>query len=259
MQTLQKYLNQHLNQACILSCFDKINSTNDFLLNQTQLSKDIHVCITNTQTSGRGQYQRLWQDSPNGSLLFSVAYPFAAGANISGLSLVVGLSIVNTLKDILNLNNLSVKWPNDIYANGEKLAGILIENKAQGQRNTAVIGVGINVNFPDDFSCQNPFVDLNSLLEIPLTTQKKHWLLTAILNQFFIDIAKFEQQGFAAFKSSWLKQNYLKDKTLSLKDGLSYQVSGVADDGALMLLNKQKTQLLYNSSQITAINPTKGG
>lgn len=254
MQDLHQYLTQHLDKNCIVSIFDEINSTNDFLLKQANQSNP-QICITKTQTAGRGQYQRVWQDNPSGCFLLSIKYQFPNNIQISGLSLLVGLSVIDALKQIIPLVNVSLKWPNDIYHQQQKLAGILIENQHKNQQNNAVIGIGINQSLPDNFACTTAWTDLRRILNRHLTKIEEYQIYAQIIKQVLADISIFEQKGFMNFKNRWQKVNYLKGKKLQLDNKQIYQVNGVAIDGALLLTNiNTKTPLsLYNSNQICAI------
>ncbi|WP_373378994.1 biotin--[acetyl-CoA-carboxylase] ligase [Cupriavidus nantongensis] len=99
------------------------------------------------QTAGRGRQGRPWQGQAG--MTFSVALPLAlAPAQLSGLSLAVGLALAEALGDLAPAlgARVGLKWPNDLQIDGRKLAGILIESVPAGpQRVWAVIGIGLNL------------------------------------------------------------------------------------------------------------------
>lgn len=99
------------------------------------------------QTAGRGRLGRPWQGQAG--MTFSVALPFAlAPAQLTGLSLAVGLALAEALGDVdARLGaRVGLKWPNDLQIDGRKLAGILIESVPAGpNRIWAVIGIGLNL------------------------------------------------------------------------------------------------------------------
>jgi BirA family transcriptional regulator, biotin operon repressor / biotin---[acetyl-CoA-carboxylase] ligase len=127
----------------------KTNSTNDLLkrmLREQQLPEGfvVHSCF---QTAGKGQVGNSWESTDGENLLFSMAlYPLRIKVEEQFLiSQLVSVAIKNTLDNYAD--NVSVKWPNDIYWNDKKLGGILIENSLQsGRIKSTVIGIGINVN-----------------------------------------------------------------------------------------------------------------
>lgn len=251
MKNLKKYLTKNLDRDCILSCFEQINSTNDFLLNQPSIRLP-HICISNHQTHGKGQHGRVWQSAKNSSLLLSLKYPFSADTDLSGLSLMVGLSIVNTLKQhfkITHCEQLQIKWPNDIYYQAKKLAGILIENQVQGSDINSVIGMGINIALPDDFSCDSPFIDLKTILR---DKPNKASFCLLIIEQLLTDIATFEQNRFMHFLPQWRLLDYLYQAKITLMDKTTYQANGVNYLGGLQLVGKESC-VLYDSSRIKEI------
>ena len=246
---LKQYLSQHLAQDCLLSCFEQIDSTNDFLLKQARTTKP-HICIALNQTKGRGQYHKNWQSDLGKHILLSVKYRFSSGVVLNGLSLVIGLSTINALRTIIGITDLKLKWPNDIYYQDKKLAGILIENQAQGRQNTGVIGLGINMALPDDFLGDQLAIDLACILgKLPDINQ----LYLSIINQILVDITLFERYGFTYFLPKWQAVDYLAGRNIILTNGQTYQADGINQVGALCLKNKQNHQVLYHSNQIKAI------
>jgi BirA family biotin operon repressor/biotin-[acetyl-CoA-carboxylase] ligase len=106
------------------------------------------VVITDNQTDGKGQRGNRWESEPGKNLTFSVLIKpsFLPVSKQFELTVVTSLALVTTLKE-LGLPNVWVKWPNDIYASGGKIAGILIENVVRAsQLEWAILGIGLNVN-----------------------------------------------------------------------------------------------------------------
>jgi birA, biotin-[acetyl-CoA-carboxylase] ligase region len=107
------------------------------------------IVCADTQAAGRGQYGRFF-DSPNGGLYFSlILEPDLPLDHLSLITLATGLACLRVLKSQFGLSPL-IKWPNDIYLDGRKVAGILCENvikpSSGGSTATVIIGVGMNVN-----------------------------------------------------------------------------------------------------------------
>ncbi|MEI6123757.1 MAG: biotin--[acetyl-CoA-carboxylase] ligase [Bacteroidota bacterium] len=136
---------------------DAIESTNAFA--ETLLADrkiDSSTCIiTNNQTSGKGMGRNKWHSEPNLNLIFSLVYfpDFLLASNQFALNKTVALAVSDLLKQLLDKENIFIKWPNDIYINDKKGAGILIKTSVQYQTiNWAIIGIGININqksFPE--------------------------------------------------------------------------------------------------------------
>jgi len=99
------------------------------------------VFLAYEQTSGRGQLKNSWESSPGENLLFSIVlYPgFLEIRRQFMLSKVVTLGIYKAIHKYVD--NLRIKWPNDIYSGNQKLGGILIENSIMsGLLKSSVVG-----------------------------------------------------------------------------------------------------------------------
>jgi BirA family transcriptional regulator, biotin operon repressor / biotin---[acetyl-CoA-carboxylase] ligase len=110
------------------------------------------LVIAERQTKGRGRLGRRWQSPSGTNLLFSVLFrPQFSINRVFCLTMLVAASIVDAIRSITGLNAL-IKWPNDIYCRGKKMAGILTEFSADSKTiEYVVVGTGINVNWdPDD-------------------------------------------------------------------------------------------------------------
>jgi BirA family transcriptional regulator, biotin operon repressor / biotin---[acetyl-CoA-carboxylase] ligase len=135
---------------------DQTVSTNLFL--QELLKKDKPhngtLVVAKEQTGGKGQFGNKWYSRKGENLTFSfVLYPdYLMAGNQFNLSKFVSLALFDTV--IRYLDNVKIKWPNDLFAGQKKIAGILIENTIRGtQISTSIIGIGLNVNqkdFPKD-------------------------------------------------------------------------------------------------------------
>lgn len=127
-----------------------IGSTNDYLknLSKTTVLEDETVVQTLHQTHGKGQMGASWQFEIGKSLAFSI---FKRHQSISiehqyMVNFGVSLGVKRAL-DALGIPKVSIKWPNDILADGKKICGILVENQFQNNKTmSSVIGIGINVN-----------------------------------------------------------------------------------------------------------------
>jgi len=128
------------------------HSTNDFLISMAKSEPVKHGTIVQTefQTQGRGQVGNRWEDSPGENLIFSfiikeIEIPISQQYLFN---LISSVSIAKALDKYLKEGDkLEVKWPNDIYLNDMKLAGILIESSVFGRSmEWVVVGIGLNVN-----------------------------------------------------------------------------------------------------------------
>jgi len=106
------------------------------------------LVITERQTRGRGRLGRQWHSPSGVNLLFSVLFrpPFSLD-RVFSLTMLVAVSLVDAIREMTGLKTL-IKWPNDIYCNGKKTAGILTEFSADTKAiEYVVVGTGLNVNW----------------------------------------------------------------------------------------------------------------
>ena len=126
-----------------------IGSTNNHLIElaeKEQVAEGL-VVVCEEQLNGKGQRSNSWISEPGKNLTFSLYLtPDLSIQEHFALSKMVSISIIDFLKDFA-LNELTIKWPNDIYIKDKKVGGILIENKILGKRVvSSVIGIGLNIN-----------------------------------------------------------------------------------------------------------------
>lgn len=132
---------------------DAINSTNDYLkgLLQQQFVENFTIVTAENQTDGKGQMGSKWNVEAGKNLTFSVLVKdlLLEVNHIFHFNVAVAVSIIEALS-FLEIDALSIKWPNDILAGGKKIGGILIENslKSDGEI-VSIVGIGINVNQRD--------------------------------------------------------------------------------------------------------------
>jgi len=224
-----------------------IDSTNSELMRRAAQGDYSTVClVTHEQTAGRGRLGRAWL-SDQDSLTFSMGIPLKP-YDWSGLSLAVGVSIAQSLHP-----NIQIKWPNDLWVGGKKLAGILIETIAikdtrrddQSDSRYAVIGVGINLKAPSVSAIQElrtPPTGLRFLL--PHITREE--TLKRIQGPLMDAIKGFEAEGYASFAVQFAKRDALVGKSINLSNGLSGQYLGINGSGALMLQTENGVQTIVS-------------
>ena len=106
------------------------------------------VVITDHQTAGRGQRENTWEAEPNKNITLSLILKpvFLNVVQQFFLTISISLAVLETVQELM-LASVKIKWPNDILATDQKLAGILIQNSISGHRiQHAVVGIGLNVN-----------------------------------------------------------------------------------------------------------------
>lgn len=124
----------------------RIDSTNTYLKENYKSLENFTFVSADSQTCGKGRNQRTWISEDSKNLLFSLLIlDEKLISEFKKLSIVTAYSIITVLKEY-GINNLSIKWPNDIYYKDEKICGILLEAKTLDKIECLIVGVGINVN-----------------------------------------------------------------------------------------------------------------
>ena len=134
--------------------FEETGSTNELVLQRGRQGADAGLIIfAERQNAGRGRFGRRWESAPHRGLWFSLllrpALPLARWARLTTWAAVAVAAAVERVAG----RRASIKWPNDVFLDGKKVAGILIESGTDGAGLPfAVVGIGVNVNHePSDF------------------------------------------------------------------------------------------------------------
>ena len=200
------------------------------------------------QTAGKGRRGRTWVSPFGRNLYFSLIWSFAAGAaGLEGLSLVVGVALHRALCD-LGLDQVGLKWPNDLLVDQKKLAGILLEMQGDASGECqVVIGVGVNVHMPDEAHDQidQPWTDLSRLVGRSVS---RNQLMATILNHLVPALNLFAQEGFAPFKQDWHEAHAHQSQRVTLISGhqeISGICLGVDDHGAIVIEHADGKEAFY--------------
>ncbi|MFA9215461.1 MAG: biotin--[acetyl-CoA-carboxylase] ligase, partial [Candidatus Methylacidiphilales bacterium] len=125
---------------------NQVNSTNNYLKNLD--AENGLVVYTAYQTAGRGAAGNTWESEPNKNLLCSILleFNFVKIEHQAYINMAISIALQSVIQNITS-KKCDVKWPNDIYIENKKIAGILIENAIQGTvLKQTIIGIGLNVN-----------------------------------------------------------------------------------------------------------------
>lgn len=106
-----------------------------------------HVVIANAQSAGRGSHGRSWVSPAGVNIYLSIAERWSPVRPMPTLlTLAVGLGVADALHPLCDGALLGIKWPNDVLLARKKVAGVLVEGSTRDGEQTAVIGIGVNVN-----------------------------------------------------------------------------------------------------------------
>ena len=223
--------------------FDTVDSTSSFLLRQTPPAPGrASVALADDQTAGRGRHDRRWVSQKGASLCLSVAYTFATTPEtLLGLTPIMGVA-VNRAFDATGLNDVQLKWPNDLVFQDCKLGGLLAETQLKADRQvTVVAGVGINLNLPAELlelsvsGWAHRAIDLQSAMASPPSRDELAATITAELLGAF---DAFGSGRAASMLAHWRKQDWLLGKDIVVEEAgveVHGEAAGIDDEGALLL------------------------
>ncbi|ASV57422.1 hypothetical protein LJPFL01_4059 [Lelliottia jeotgali] len=214
-----------------------IDSTNQYLLDRISSLNSGDCCVAEYQQAGRGRRGRKWFSPFGANLYLSMFWRLEQGpAAAIGLSLVIGIVMAEVLHD-LGADKVRVKWPNDLYLNDRKLAGILVELTGKtGDAAQIVIGAGLNMVMRQ---VQADIVNQGwiTLQEAGITIDR-NTLAVRLIKELRDALTLFEQDGLAPFLSRWEKlDNFIhRPVKLIIGDKEIFGISrGIDAQGALLL------------------------
>jgi BirA family transcriptional regulator, biotin operon repressor / biotin---[acetyl-CoA-carboxylase] ligase len=236
--------------------FETVGSTNEYL-KTFKNNRSIKICLAEQQTKGKGRLNREWFSPFAKNIYMSCLYPFQKDVSeLSGLSLVISLAIVKTLKHYGVSQNLGVKWPNDIIYENKKISGSLIEIQAETHGVChAVIGMGINVNMlnAERGQISQAWTSMQKILN---TYIDRNALSASLINNLLEYLHRFESHGLAAFVDEWKKADCLTDQIISvtnINESVEGKVIGINEQGHLMLQLKSGKIRAFSSGDTSIV------
>ena len=211
------------------------------------------VALCEAQTAGRGRRGRSWQSPPASGICLSFRRRFERPlAAMSSLALVAGCLARQSLPPA-SQENVGIKWPNDLVANGRKLGGILIELRGELDGPCdAVIGIGINVRLAPatKSGIEQPTTDLTDLGD-PRTRSE---IAADLISALDAGLRHFDESGFAAFQEAWVEADIVRGQDIVVRRDHQEDIEGVAEgvsaDGRLQVATSSGT-LLLNEGEVS--------
>lgn len=234
----ERYLAAQLRQidpTTNLRLFDVVDSTNTSMARDAQTrSLESPIYLAEFQTAGRGRRGRAWVGDFGRNVAMTIGYsPQRQLAELGGLSCVVGLALIQML-EALGVR-AALKWPNDVWVQDRKLAGILVELVQTSKGAFAVIGIGLNVDLsPEQMEMIDQEVTCLRSLDVVISRED---LVVAIYENVRANVDLFVQEGFDRFIPAFNAVHRLQDSPAVLLAGRLTRegvVRGVDQDGALL-------------------------
>lgn len=237
--------------------FAEVSSTNAIALEEVAKTTPSEgtVISADYQLAGRGQIGSSWFSSPGENLLLSVILRprWLAARQQFSLSQAVSLAVADTIGHFTQVQAL-VKWPNDVYLEDQKMAGILIQNSLQGAYlQSSVVGIGLNVNelrFPDSLPRAG---SLRQYLGQPLDRREVQEVLFQRLEARYLQL---KNQPIAHLRAAYLQQLYRYQEWHPfqlLSNGLVFQgqIIGVKESGKLAIQMPDMDVQFFDLKEIT--------
>lgn len=220
---------------CLMSC----DSTNQRVKESAQ--QHAFACFSEHQSLGRGRRGREWLSPFAQNVYGSMGWQVKEGvSSLAGLSLAIAVVVMRGLTS-LGVNNIQLKWPNDLLIGGKKLGGILIEVNGDMQGECYLtVGFGLNVHMTDS-PVDQPWVSLRSAG----FTINRNQLAAVCLSQLSDLLSNYSDKGFAFYKGEWDQHDYAIDRPVCLIQGnrtIEGIYKGVDMQGHVRLLHNQRLQ-----------------
>lgn len=236
--------------------FQELDSTNAEAIRLYKLGKIKTATVLRAinQTHGRGYGNNLWESEPKKNLTFSIAC-FPANIEPSEqfvLTEIISLSLLKVVSGIITKEKVSIKWPNDLYVNNKKIAGVLIQNFINGRKiDFSVIGVGLNVN-------QEVFVsDAPNPTSLAIVT-KKHFVIEDLANKILQHFTTYMHQTdntemLKTIHNSYLTNLYKRGIPSLFKDKngiFNAIITDINNFGQIRLTTEHGTERTYGFKEI---------
>lgn len=220
---------------------DEVESTNNYAngLVLSDAAEEGTAVLTRFQQKGKGQQGNGWESEAGKNLLASIIlYPnFLSAGKQFYLSKITCLAIASCLAG--EVENVSVKWPNDIYIGNKKVAGILIENSIKGATLfSSIVGIGLNLN-------QEQFVsDAVNPIALKQITGKEYdaeLMLKKITKAFFAGYRKLKDGKYHEIDRAYMAQLYRNNEWAFYRMGgvvFEARIVGIGEFGQLQLENR---------------------
>ncbi|QTT86581.1 bifunctional biotin--[acetyl-CoA-carboxylase] ligase/biotin operon repressor BirA [Pseudomonas chlororaphis] len=217
--------------------FDSVDSTNAEALRVVERGVPApFLVLAERQTAGRGRRGRKWASPFAENVYYSLVLRIDGGMRqLEGLSLVVGLAVMQTLREF-GIADAGLKWPNDVLVGRKKIAGILLELVGDpADVCHVVLGVGINVNMQktDEVDQQWTSVRLESGKQVD-----RNQLVARLSMMLKAYLECHQAQGFSSIQEEWEQNHLWQGNAVSLIAGVNKidgVVMGIDQQGALRL------------------------
>lgn len=198
------------------------------------------LCLSEVQTCGRGRQGRKWVQPYGLGLMMSVGFS-TSRHDAGAMALAISVALAEGLRAV-GFTEVGVKWPNDLYAGGSKLGGLLVLADGGG-RGRLVVGFGLNVHCSPNLG-EVPTVCVSELTSSPVS---RNVLAAHCAREIIGAVHEYRCYGFAPFYERWNRYDALFGSRIQIQrrsDTISGVACGIDSDGSLMLATGSGTRKL---------------
>ncbi len=218
-------------------------------------ASDASLFIANSQTAGRGRLGRSFVSNPDSGLYMSIRIPLDIPLSEAvGITPLAAVAVCRAIERLCPLKP-EIKWVNDIFAGGKKLAGILTESTAASNgRRCFIVGIGINIS-PSDMPAEVAAIAA-SLADFGATADK-YELAAAICDEFLGNITEIWNKGII---EEYKSLSCLVGKEVAVSSGNDVypaKVLGITDRYELRVLHPDGTERYLSAGEVSSVKPTR--
>lgn len=219
-----------------------VSSTNDELktYSQQHALHNGYAVFAEAQTAGRGRRGKAWLSPFGSNLYMSLYWKLDQGVSAAmGLSVAIGIAIAEALSE-LGVKDVGVKWPNDVYVQGKKIAGILVDIESCDDGSAdCIVGIGLNIDMPANIAAKidQQWTDIAGQLDRPWSRNE---VAATLYRSTRIYLQQFSEQGLLLLRERWQHLDVYFNQSIKLIMG-AREVKGICrgidEFGAILVDN----------------------
>ncbi len=210
--------NYSFNNSFRMYRVDEIGSTNDFFKENYKYFSDMDCLVAKRQTKGRGRYNRVWESKDD--VIMSILFK-----KLHKNQIIAPLAVVLALKSFGI--NAGIKWPNDVYVDSKKIAGILIEDEYSNDYECSIVGIGLNMESHVEY-------DGAGVLEYANVSNDK--MIDAILNNY----EKLLNESWNTIIHQYQELSVILNRKIKYHNKI-YITKSITDEGYLLASNDNES------------------
>jgi BirA family transcriptional regulator, biotin operon repressor / biotin---[acetyl-CoA-carboxylase] ligase len=239
-----------------ITCLETVDSTNKYIRKNIKSLKNGSVVWAFSQTEGKGRLHRNWVSDPNGNIYFSFLMKDRKWLKqLTEFPIIVSVVLLRSVKALFDdpkVNDLKLKWPNDLLWKGAKLSGILMEIDGDN----LICGIGLNVEKAPQIEGKN-IACVKDFLGDSKTIKQADFIGDFCKN-FNMAMNQYLKTGFADFKSEWEQNCGHINKKVALSEGLEDNTPKLgalflglnSDGGAIVVVDGESEKRVVYSGEL---------